>query len=345
MSCGLRSAELHQHDHRIAARGRDEQQLALRQELVDRPVQPLLDVLHDGLFLLGHPALESLELVDVDQHDELLGGRLEAEEGQPASDLLFVEIARHEFVEEVAGQALFGLGDGLLLHQLERGDGDDVVQDDAVVVGEVAGILDHRQERADAVRRHDRIDLHAGGRAVAVDREGLPRGALVGDVAPEVGHELGRDAPAVRRLAEHEPVEVVEHRRAPDQRGERRDDELQALLFEHDLGELLVDRERALQQRILFVHDLGRDRFGDRDERDVVGHLEQREAVLLGERDHRVGHRLEAEPHSEAEPGDVDVDEPLQEGELLRLSIHEREPGREQQLAALEPAGGIGSSR
>ena len=142
----------------------------------------------------AHAVDEGLEAVDVDQHDELLGARLEAEEGETTGDLLFVEIAGDELVEEVAGEALLGLGDGLLLDQLERRDGDHVVQDDAVVVGELAAVLDDGEEGADAVRGHDRVDLHAAARAVRqLDREVLPRGALVGDLLPEVGDQLGWD--------------------------------------------------------------------------------------------------------------------------------------------------------
>ena len=143
-------------------------------------------------------------------------------------------------------------------------------------------------------------------------------------------------------LAEHEAVKVEQHGRAADQRRERRDDELQALFFEHDLGELLVHGERALQERVLLVHDLRGDGLGDGDERDVVGHLEQRKVVLFGQRDHGLGHRLEAEADAEAEAREVGVDQALQHGELLGLAVDEREPGGEQQLAALEPAGGVG---
>ena len=169
---GAALAELHEHDDRVAVRGRDEQQVALREELVDRPVQALLDVLDDRLLLVVHAVDEGLEAVDVDQHDELLGAGLETEEGEPAGDLLFVEIAGDELVEEVAGEALLGLGDGLLLDQLEGRDGDHVMQDDAVVVGELAAVLDDGQKGADAVRGHDRVDLHAAACAV---RHARPR--------------------------------------------------------------------------------------------------------------------------------------------------------------------------
>ena len=164
---GAALAELHEHDHRVAVRGRDEQQVALREELVDRPVQALLDVLDDRLLLVAQrrrpralkPSMSTSMM-------SCSAPRLEPEEGEPAGDLLFVEVAGDELVEEVAGEALLGLGDGLLLDQLERGDRDHVVQDDAVVVGELAAVLDHGEEGADAVRGHDRVDLHAAAAAV-----------------------------------------------------------------------------------------------------------------------------------------------------------------------------------
>ena len=143
-------------------------------------------------------------------------------------------------------------------------------------------------------------------------------------------------------LAEHHPMEVVEHRRTADQGGERRDDELQAFFFEDDLGELLVDRQRALQERVLFVDDLRGDGLGDGDEGDVVGHLEQRKVVLFGQRHHGRGHGLEAKAHAEAEAREVGVDQALQHGELFGLAVDQREPRGEQQFAALEPAGGVG---
>ena len=90
--------------------------------------------------------------------------RVEAEEGEAAGDLLLVQVAGDELVEEVAGEPLLGLGDGLLLDQLERRHRDHVVQDDAVVVAEVAAVLDDGEEGADAVRGDHRVHLHARGR-------------------------------------------------------------------------------------------------------------------------------------------------------------------------------------
>ena len=138
--------------------------------------------------------------------------------------------------------------------------------------------------------------------AVQAEGEVLPVGAPVADLLPQLGDELGAEAAAVGRLAQHDAVEVEEHGGAADEGRERRQDGLEALLLEHDLGELLVHREAALQQRVLLVHDLRGDRLGDGDEGHVVGHLEQREAVLLGHLDERRRHLVEAEAGAEAEP-------------------------------------------
>ena len=281
-------------------------------------------------------------VVDVEQHDEVRRPRVEAEEGQAAGDLLLVEVAGDELVEEVAGQALLGLGDGLLLDQLERGHRHHVVQDDAVVLAEVAAVLDHGEERPDAVRGDHGVHLHARSHAGDGEGEVLAVGAAVADAAPQVGDQLGAQAPAVGGLAEHHAVEVEEHRRAADEGRERGEDGLEALLFEHDLGELLVHGQAALEQGVLLVDDLRGHRLGDGDERHVVRHLEQGEAVLLGHADQGRRHLVEAEAGAEPEAGDVVVDEHLEERDLVLFLGREPVPGGEQQLPALEPAGGVG---
>ena len=155
--------------------------------------------------------------------------------------------------------------------------------------------------------------------AAAIDREVLSLGALVGDLLPELGHQLGGMRRRYASLAEHDAVEVEEHRRTADQGRQRGDDELQALLLEDDLGELLVHRQRALQHRVLLIDDLRGDGLGDGDEGHVVGHLEEREVMLVGERDHGVGHLLETEADPEAEPGDLGIDEPPADGRAARF--------------------------
>ena len=270
------------------------------------------------------------------------GLRIEAEEGQTTGDLLLVEVAGDQLVEEVAGQPFLGLGDGLLLDQFESRHGDHVVEDDAIVLAEVTAVLDHGEKSPDAVRGDHRVDLHARTHALHAEGEVLAVGAAVADLAPEVGDELASQVPAVGGLAEHHAVKVEKHRRAAHQSRERGKDGLEALFFEDDLGELLVHREAALQERVLFVDDLRGHGLGDGDERHVIGHLEQRESVLLGDPDERRRHLVEAEAGAEAEPREIVIDEPLELLDLLLLRADEAIPGGEEELAALEPSGGVG---
>src|SRR5664279_4623993 len=72
-----------------------------------------------------------------------------------------------------------------------------VVQDDAVVLAEVTAVLDHGEERADAVRGDDRVHLDARADAVHTEREVLAVGAAVADLAPEVGDELAAEVAPV----------------------------------------------------------------------------------------------------------------------------------------------------
>ena len=192
------------------------------------------------------------------------------------------------------------------------------------------------------MRGDDRVDLHARGRAAETDAEVLPAGAPVADLAPQVGDELAGHLPAVGGLAQNEAVKVEQHGRAADEGRQRREDRVETLLLEHDLGELLVHREAALQQRVLFVDDLRRDGLADGDERHVVGHLEDGEVVLLRDADERFGDLVETEPGADAQTGQVVVDEALEPGDLLLLGAHHAVTRAQQQLAALEPLGGIG---
>ena len=216
-------------------------------------MKALLDVLHGGLVAIGHCARQALHVVYVDEHDQMLGLGVEPEEGQATGDLLLVEIAGDELVEEVSGQPLLGLGHRFLLHQLERRDGHHVVQDDAVVVGEVATVFDDGQEGADAVRGDHGEHLHARARPLQPDGEVLPRGTAIGDLAPQVGDQLAVHFAPVSGLAEHEAVKVEEYGRAADQGGERRQDRLEPFLLENDGRELLVHGQAALQKRVLLV--------------------------------------------------------------------------------------------
>jgi hypothetical protein len=151
---------------------------------------------------------------------------------------------------------------------------------------------------------------------------------LVVEVAAERAHRL-QLAPAV----EHE-------RGAADERGERGDDRLQAALGQDDPLQALLGGDRALQQRVLLV-DQARERLlGQRDERQLVRDLEQREGALGRRLDQRLGDGVVRE--AGAEP---DAREPVvgERGDEVALALGgvERQPGREQELAARQPRGRV----
>ena len=153
--------------------------------------------------------------------------------------------------------------------QLQRDDGDGLVQDDAVELRQAAGVLDGDQPRlrqpgrlgaGDRQRQRPRRQLGVRGdeaarlgAARALTQLGADGGQrVVGQLAPEDVQRL--------RLA----AAVEDHDRAADQRRERRGDRVEAALGEHDPLQALLDGDRALQQRVLLV-DQPRERLlGDR---------------------------------------------------------------------------------
>ena len=75
--------------------------------------------------------------------------------------------------------------------------------------------------------------------------------------------------------------------RAAGRRGQRAHHLVEPALLEHEPLEPLVDRDAALEHLVLLVHQPRERLLGDRDERQLVGHLEHREAErgrLLDER-------------------------------------------------------------
>ena len=75
-----------------------------------------------------------------------------------------------------------------------------------------------------------------------------------------------------------------------DERGQRADDRVEAALGEHDALQALLRGDRALQQRVLLVDQAGERLLGEGDERQLVGHLEEREVALARRLDQRLGH-------------------------------------------------------
>ena len=137
---------------------------------------------------------------------------------------------------------------------------------------------------------------------------------------------------------------VEDERGAADERGQRADDRVEAALGEHDALQALLRGDRALQQRVLLVDQAREGLLGQRDERQLVGHLEEREVALARGLDQRLGHLVVREAGAEAQPGQAVV------GEAWRctragLGAVEREPGGEQQLAARQPRRRVARAR
>ena len=110
-----------------------------------------------------------------------------------------------------------------------------------------------------------------------------------------------------------------------------------AAALQHRAGQRVLGLDGPLQQVVLLGEEAAEDRLGDRDERHRVGDLEQREPGLLGRRRQGPRHLVVAEPQPEPEPGESRVDQSLEVGALLRGRGADGRPGREQDLAALQP--------
>ena len=140
----------------------------------------------------------------------------------------------------------------------------------------------------------------------------------------------------------NERAEIVSPRpdehvdRAAGGRRQRAHQLVEPALLEHEPLEPLVDRDAALQDLVLLVHEARERLLGDRDERQLVGHLEHREAQparLLHERGRQLG---VLEPGPEAEPGEVAARK--QPHELaLALGAVELDARRQQKLPARQP--------
>ena len=159
---------------------------------------------------------------------------------------------------------------------------------------------------------------------------------FLADRADRVGGELAAEAAAGEPLA----AAVEDRDGAADRGGDRRDDLLQAALFEDQPLEPALHGDAPLQHLVLLVDEAGEGLLGDRDERRRVGHLEEREVALLGLVDQRFRQLRVAEAGAEAEPGEVVVGEQADEGALLGGGV-ERDAGGQHQLAAGEPRGRV----
>ena len=264
-----------------------------------------------GAQRLGHGRLHGgAGLLAPRGQDERRHPAAEPERLEPAPQLGALELAAHHRGEHVAGQTPLGRVGDVTAQQLQRDDGDGLVEDQAVDLGQAAGVLD---------RHEPRLRQPAAGRlGTAHGQHERPRGELgmAGHEAaavPAAGPlvELGRPArrpPRGRARAEGPlllelAAAVEDERRAADQRRQRADDRVQASLGEDDALQALLGGDRALEEGVLLVDQSGEGALGERDERHLVGHLEEREAALPGGLDERGGDLLVAEARAEAHPG------------------------------------------
>ncbi len=194
-----------------------------------------------------------------------------------------------EVVEEVAGETQLRGGDGVASGELEGEGRLGVVQDEAVVLAELAGRASRAQHRH-LVVRHDR----------------------------QLERVLEADAPSCVPLHEDASALVDECEAAPEM---ARDDGQQALgaaTVRHCLREPFVHLEGLGDELELLAREVAEDGLRDGDERHLVRHLEDREALAVGLLDERRRHRLVAEAEPEAEPGQPVTGEPADVGAAAR---------------------------
>ena len=214
-----------------------------------------------------------------------------------------LELAGDGGGEHVAGEPALGVVGHAPAQQLERDDGDRLVQDEAVDLGEAAGVLgrDEPGLRAAPSSRRRRAtptgsasaraarsgsaghEAAARRRARARSRSSSPSAATVS------GSSSRRNACSASQLA----AAVEDERRAADERGERGDDRVEAALAEDDPLQALLRGDRAPQQRVLLV-DQPRERLlGDRDERRArTAPRRAGSRARCGGVDERLGHLL-----------------------------------------------------
>ena len=195
------------------------------------------------------------------------------------------ELAGHERGQHVAGQPALGVVGHPPAQQLERDDRHGLVERQAVELRQRPARLrrDQPRLRRAARRRPPRARPAAPARGPRAPRPGRtraarrpararaaprrPRPATFGSAPEEAS-----SSPRPSKISAGPPIS------ADSARG----DPVEPLLGEHDPLEPLVRGERAAQDRVLLVDEVREGLLGERDERQLVGHLEQREVVLGG---------------------------------------------------------------
>ena len=270
-----------------------------------------------------------------DKHRRLVA---DPERLQPPAQLCGLHAAAQGAGEDVAGQTPLGLAGDPAPHQLERDDGDRLLQDQPLEVAEAAGVADDHDPglgRPATGRDHrmgERPPRHRGvrrdeGVAVAGVAE-----RLFADAPDRVGRELAAEAAAGQALA----AAVEDGDGAADGGGDRRGDFLQAAFLQDQPLEPALDGDAALQHLVLLVDQAREGFLGDRDERGRVGNLEEREIALFRLVDQRFRQFAVAEAGAQPEAGEVAVGEDADEGALLGGRV-QWDAGGQHQLAAGEP--------
>ena len=205
--------------------------------------------------------------------------------------------------------------------------------DDPVELARLFGLAD-REERLDPTLRAD--GLHPDVVSL-VDERQAEAGAVGPGGAQLLPDAFGAGRGGARRRGQRDAVQVQEHRPPLGHVGERRRDPLDPRTVHHGAREDVLRVDRSLQHVVLLGEDPREHRLGDRDERHRVRHLEHRERDLVGRGDDRPRHLVVGEPESEPEPREAGVGQALDVRTLLRRRRADAHPGREEQLAALQP--------
>ncbi len=283
-------------------------------------------------------------------------GLTDAERPQPHGQLLVRQPSGERLREHVAGEPALGVPHRALAHQLERHDGHGLLEDQPLEVSEATGVARRHQpglRGASAAQRHGQHQRAA--RDVRMVRRELgvldrPRVAVRELLAParhllaHLLHRLpGKLAP--ERLRGDRLAAAGEHaHRAARRGGQRAHHLVEPALLEHQPLEPLVDRDAALEHLVLLVHEAREGLLGERDERQLVRHLEDREVELRRLVHQRGGKRLVVEAGPEPEPGQVVPREQPHELALALVGV-ELDPGRQQELAARQPRRRVGQLR
>src|SRR3954447_18634805 len=110
----------------------------------------------------------------------------------------------------------------------------------------------------------------------------LPGLAPGGYLPPDLMDHALAEGAAERPGGQGFSAAAQNHHGAADRRGQRTHYRIQAALLEHQPLQPLVGGDAALKHLVLLVHEVGERLLGERDERELVGHLEYREAELAG---------------------------------------------------------------